>query len=89
MYSPDDVNPIIVNPIIWTLVALAGVGFFGLMVAGVYDDCRKWRNRKKGAVNLAHSLFNERLNALLSGAGKAEEGTMEDTLTKKAGQRGG
>jgi len=89
MYSPDDVNPIIVNPIIWTLVALAGVGFFGLMAAGVYDDYRKWRNRKKGAINLAFSLFNERLNALLSGAGKAEEGTMEETLTSKVGQRGG
>ena len=61
----------------------------GLMVAGVYDDYRKWRNRKKSAINLAHSLFNERLNALLSGAGKAEEGTMEDTLTNKAGRSGG
>ena len=84
LYLPDDVNPII-----WIPVALVCLAFFGVIAAGIYDDYRNWRNRKKGAVNLAHSLFNERLNALLSGAGKAEERTMEETLTKKAGQRGG
>ena len=39
--------------------------------------------------NLACSSFNERLNALLSGDGKAEQGTMEETLMNRAGQRGG
>jgi UDP-N-acetylmuramyl pentapeptide phosphotransferase/UDP-N-acetylglucosamine-1-phosphate transferase len=83
MYSPDDVNPII-----WILVALVGLGFFGLIAAGIYDDYRKWRNRKKGAINLVFSFSNERLNALLSGASKAEQGTMGETITNKAGQRG-
>ena len=81
MYLPDDVNPII-----WIPVALVGLGFFGLMAAGIYHDYHNWRNRKKGAINLACSLFNERLNALLSGDRKAEQGTMEETLTNKTGQ---
>jgi len=84
MYSPDDVSPII-----WILVALVGVGFFGLMAAGAYNDYCNWRNRKKGTFILACSSFDDRLNALLSGDGKAEQGTMEETLMNRAGQRGG
>ncbi len=84
MYSPDDVYRII-----WILVALVGAGFFGLMAAGFHDDYRNWRNRKKGSINLAHSSFNERLNALLSGDGEAEQATMEEALTSEAGQGAG
>ena len=84
MYSLDDVNPII-----WTLVAVVGMAFFGVMAVGFHDDYRKWRHRKKGAINLTHSLFDERLNALLSKDGKLEQGTMEETPTNKVGQKGG
>jgi len=83
MYSHDDVNPVI-----WILVALVGLGFFGLMAAGFFDDYRNWRNRKRGAINLACSLSKERQSAFLSADGEAEQRTMEETPTNKAGQGG-